>query len=248
MKYILIAFTFVSCINNSQKSAVPVSTEPLDTVKFAPAKVEAQPVLFETAFIKGTKQKLRDLNVDFFGVTIGKLKVPSGYIAACDPYLIEEYGIPFTQAFPKGEFPVQLSIAQVDTAGTIAFARIQFSDEPVAKWEYALLKEQTPIPLDSKESYGYIVDAGSGSFMDAAAAKALDANQTSLLSDNLYKQMNKHFRHTWRYAMYNFGQHNIAAFTAGVGDGRYSTYIGYDAQGKPCRLVTDFGFFEWKKK
>ena len=64
----------------------------------------------------------------------------------------------------------------------------------------------------------------------------------------VYKEMEKHTHYDWRYAMYDFGQHNLAAFTSGFGDGRYSTYIGFAANGKPCRLITDFGLFDWRKK
>jgi hypothetical protein len=48
--------------------------------------------------------------------------------------------------------------------------------------------------------------------------------------------------------MYNFGKYNLAAFTTGLGDGKYATYIGYDAAGKPCRLLSDFKLFDWKEK
>ncbi len=68
------------------------------------------------------------------------------------------------------------------------------------------------------------------------------------MDTELYKEMDKHYHKNWRYTMYNFGQHNLAAFTTGFGDGRYATYIGFDANGKPCRLLSDFGLFDWRKK
>jgi hypothetical protein len=46
--------------------------------------------------------------------------------------------------------------------------------------------------------------------------------------------------------MYNFGKHNLAVFTTGLGDGCYNTYIGFDAKGQPCRLLTDFAIFDWR--
>jgi hypothetical protein len=60
--------------------------------------------------------------------------------------------------------------------------------------------------------------------------------------------MDKHYHNTWRYAMFNFGQHNLVSFTTGMGDGHYATYIGYDANGKICRLLSDFDLFNWRKK
>jgi hypothetical protein len=249
LKYILIAITCLSCHNFSQKKP-SFSTETLDTIKLVPIRIVSTPVLFETAFIKGTTQEGRIIPIKLYGVTIGKIKIVSGRIIACDPLHTDEYGMPYTQLFPIGEFPVQLSIAQTGEEDLIAFARINFSDEPVAKWELALLEGQKPIPVGDEDAHAFGVDGGIGIFVDEEAKKALD--KSKLIDDELYgplnKEMDSHYHNTWRYAMYNFGQHNLAAFTTGKGDGRYSTYIGFDANGKVCRLVSDFGLFNWIKK
>jgi hypothetical protein len=249
MKYILIAFTFFACKNTfKQKDYPKISTEVLDTIKSVPARIVATPVLFETAFIKGTTQRVKSSTFDLYGITIGKLKIVSGHIIACDPLHIDEYGIPFTQLFPTGEFPVQLSIANLDNEEMIAFGRINFSDEPVAKWEFALQEGQKPIPVGGEEMHGYAVDAGIVIFFDKEAKKALDEKKLTEMDAELYKEMDKHNHDLWKYAMYNVAEHNLAAFTTGLGDGRYATYIGFDATGKPCRLITDFGLFDWRKK
>ena len=39
----------------------------------------------------------------------------------------------------------------------------------------------------------------------------------------------------------------MAAFTTGIGDGRYSSCIGYDATRKPYKLHTDFTLLNWKE-
>lgn len=253
MKYILIALALFACKNISrQKDHQKISTELLDTIKSVPAKVDAAPVLFETAFLKGTTQKGKDATVNLYGITIGKIKIVSGRIIACDPLHIGEYGKPFTQAFPIGDFPVQLSIASINGEETVAFARINFSDEPVTKWELALLKGQEPLPVGGEEIHGYGVDAGIGIFMDEEAIKALSQEQLTEIEEGIYKdikkEMDKHYRIDWKYTMLNFREHNLAAFTTGVGDGRYATYIGFNASGKPCRLVTDFGLFNWRER
>ena len=94
--------------------------------------------------------------------------------------------------------------------------------------------------------YGYSVDLGIGMFADEAAGKAIDKTNLTSLDAELYRKMDKNYRNDWRYTMHDFGQHNLAAFSSGFGDGYYATYIGFDAAGKPCRLLTDFGFFQWK--
>ena len=254
MKYILIAFTLFSC-NIIHKEPPKVSAEILDTIKSVQTIIVATPVLFETAFIKGTTEKINtsEIRVDspnssLYGVTIGKIKIASGHIIACDPLHTDEYGIPFTQVFPTGEFPVQLSIAKLDSKEMIAFARINFSEEPVEKWGVALLPGQKPHPVGDEEIHGYGVDGGVGIFIDEEANKALDKNAVADFNGEVFKEMDKHYHNTWRYTMYDFGKNNLASFTTGLGDGSYATYIGFDTNGKPCRLLTDFRLFDWKSK
>ena len=248
MKYILIAITLLSCHDSARKNSLTISTELLDTIKTRPAKLDAQPLLFEAAFIKGTTRKVKDATVNLYGVTIGKLKISSGYIVACDPGHIDEYGIPFTQIFPKGQFPVQLAIAKVENEEAIAFARINFSEEPVEKWEFALQEGQSPVPVGGKKMHGYSTDLGLGIFADKDASSALDKTSLTSLDAALYQEMNKHYHNDWRYNMHHFGQHNMAVFSSGFGDGYYGNYIGFDAAGKPCRLITDFNVVNWKTK
>ena len=249
MKYILIAFSFFACQNISRHHDAPkISTETLDTIKSVPARIVAQPVLFETAFIKGTTQTVNSKIFNLYGVTVGKIKISSGHIVVCDPMHIDEYGIPFTQVFPTGEFPVQLSIAKLGNEELTVFARISFSEEPVEKWEFALQKGQASIPVGGEEMHGYGIDGGVAIFIDEEVIKALNPKTVDNMDGEVFKEMEKHYHNMWKYTIYNFGQHNLAAFSTGSGDGRYATYIGFDATGKPCRLVTDFDIFDWRGK
>ena len=260
MKYILpalIAMTLFACKNFNRNNSLTISTEALDTIKSTPGGGVAAPLIFESALIKGTTARLNtseikadNPNSSLYGVTIGKITIVSGHIIACDPLHTDEYGIPFTQNFPAGEFPVQLSIATLDNEEMIAFAWLRFSEENVVRWELALQDGQKPLPVGDENFHGYGVDGGIGIFVDEEVKKELDKNK--IIDDELYgplnKQMDKHYHNTWRYAMYGFGKYNLAAFTTGLGDGHYATYIGFDVSGKPCRLITDFGFFDWRKK
>lgn len=248
LKYIVIAAIFISCNNVKRNDSLRISTEVLDTVRTRPAKLDAKPLLFEAAFIKGSTHRVKDAVVDLYGITIGKLKVVSGTIVACDPGHIDEYGIPFTQAFPTGEFPVQLAIAKVENEEAIAFARINFSDAPVERWEFALQEGQPPIPVGGKKMQGYSVDLGLGMFADQEASKAVDKSKLTDLDAPVYLEMDKHYHNGWRYTMHHFGQHNLAIFTSGFGDGYYASYVGFDATGRPCRLLTDFNVINWKIK
>ncbi len=236
----------VGCQVNHQKNTRIISNERLDTLQ-ADIKIIAEPTFFETAFTKSTKIENKSTFI-LYGINIGRIKLVSGKIVACDPTLMEEYGLPFTQIFPVGEFPVQLSIAKLDKEETIAFARIVFSDKPVLKWEYAFIKDQSLIPITDKDHKGYVVDAGVGSFMDAETVKKIDRSKSTHLGNELYTEMDKHYHFDWRYVVRKYADHDIAVFSTGLGDGNYTTYIGFDADGQPCRLLTDFGIFNWRKK
>jgi hypothetical protein len=256
MKYVLFTFTIISislcsCLEKPKHNKAATATlqnQPLDTIQSNPATISAQPALLETAFIKGTKNKIKNLEFTLYGINIGKIKITSGYIVACDPFLIDQYGHPFTQQFPTGEFPIQLSIAYLEKKGeTVAMARIKFSDEPVAKWEYALLEGQKKAPIGQGDDIGYVVDAGYGIFVDKNAIDSLPAKELAKLSRDIYKQINQKYSKGWSADMYSFGNDdNLAAFTSGFGDGRYASYVGFDSNGKPCRLVTDFALFDLK--
>lgn len=250
-KYLFIAVVLYSCTGIAEKEAGRriISTEKLDTIKTVPSKYDAQPVIFEKAFIQGSKENIKQSQTSLYGINIGNIKISSGSIIACDPMLFEEYGKPFTQPFPTGEFPVQLSIAKFEERGElVAFARISFNNNPVEKWELALLEGQKPQAVGSPDSHAFIVDNGLACFMDNNAIKTLEVNKDSLFTE-MNKELGKHYRRIWQYALVNIGNQDIAVFTPGFGEEAYhSTYIGFDAQGKPCRLLTDFGLFEWWKK
>lgn len=250
LKYIVMAACVAGCKDLPDKTYTDGTASPIpaiDTVKTRPAGIYSSPVIFEAAFIKGTKVEYLGSKFDLYGVNIGHLKIPSGRIVACDPLHTDEYGIPFTHAFPTGEFPVQLAVGRLGLEEMVAFARISFSNEPVVRWEMALQAGQAPLPLKSKKIHGYGVDGSVGLFLDSAALKELDQKSVSDFEGGaMYKKMVENYRNNWQYTMLDFGQHNLAAFSTGIGDGRYASYIGFDAGGKACRLITDFDLFKWK--
>lgn len=219
-----------------------------DTTKIRNSDNLVKPYIFESAFFEKTKINIDTFLLEFHSVDIGKIKIETGKIIACDPAFIIS-SEPFSDSFPIGFFPVQLAIAKVDSSEVVSFSRIYFSDSPVVNWEFAILKGQKRLPIFGEDSYVYPVDGGSGCFIDekikSELSKKTETNDTLL--ELLNKAMNKNHYKYGQSGILNFGDFNIAAFSSGVGDGRYSTYIGYDKNGKPCRLLTDFGIVNWWK-
>ncbi len=218
-----------------------------DVLHFAKVRaygVEAVPAIFETAFFTDA-------------VDIGEISIESGKIVACDPIEMRD-AKPFLQTFPVGNFPVQLAIARINGGGgglkgdeRVAFSRICFSDKPVVRWEFALDSGVRQLPVGGDTLYGYGVDGGLGIFIDAQANDAF--SELRKLDDNLWNavftgEVGRHDHITWQYALFEFQRHNLACFSTGVGDGFYGTYVGYDKEGRVCRLLTDFGLVRWWKK
>lgn len=227
-----------------------MSTEPLATVRQPVYTVVAKPTIFERAFFAGTIAGKRSTRVQLTGIEIGKIKCESGKLLACDPIVMQDVK-PFSADFPIGEFPVQLAIARIGNDERVAFSRILFSPAPVAKWEMARQRGQKPLPVFGADFYGYGVDASQGLFIDSVANQVFSAlvkQNFDNWSHVFVDEMTKHYRNTWDFAVFSFQGHNLATFSTGFGDGRYGSYIGYDADGRICQLLTDFGLVDWMKE
>ena len=223
-----------------------------DTVHYARVhfyKPQALPALFETAFFTLSSFKQDTMTFYFAAIDIGDLNCETGRLIACDPIVMQDVR-PFVQQFPVGRFPVQLSIATYKQEERVAFSRICFSGEQVARWEFALHSGQQQKSIFDSTFYSYGVDGGIGIFIDSLAnnAFAMLQKEDVYLWDRAFAgEMSKHDHLSWQYALYNFQGHNLATFSTGWGDGHYATYVGYDKNGKICRLLTDFGLFDWWK-
>lgn len=200
------------------------------------------PAFLESAFSGSFIYKDDNNNTcDFYVQDIGSLKITDGRIIACDPF-VSQNPRPFSAKFPKGAFPVQLAIAKIESDERIGFARVKFSEEVPLTWTLAIWQGNDISKLKEDELFGYPVDSGTGSFMDTSGAKELmrflnaDYDNFEMLSD----QAKKNYRHTREWLLWNYNNANVAIFSSGLGDGYYASYIGYDALGRICRLVSDF--------
>jgi len=101
--------------------------------------VTARPLVFENAFLNDPNFEEPTLYARFYTIELGKLKVESGRLIACDASDMHHIS-PFTEIFPKGEFPVQLSIVKGEPGEYeyVAYTRVVFSNNPVKRWAYAL--------------------------------------------------------------------------------------------------------------
>ncbi len=204
------------------------------------------PVIFEAAYSKDILVKQDSFDFDFKVVDIGLLNVESGKIIASDPIVMHE-GKAFTQNFPIGKFPVQIAIAKTKTFEINCFCRINFSNEEVEKWEFALLPNQKHKPITDSSIYCYGVDASMALFIDEAANKIFvkkTPKQWEEDWENIFVKKSEANNYKAGF-IHTFNNHNFATFVTGDGDGCYATYIGFDKDNKVCRLLTDFGIIRW---
>lgn len=105
--YLLLLLLLEACNNKSSKKEdnKPVySKEQLDTVRPPFIPIVGKPDLFEKAFIKGSQAMSNGVPFDLFGFNIGKIKITSGKIISCDPWLMEEYANLTKTVFPLVAF------------------------------------------------------------------------------------------------------------------------------------------------
>ena len=222
----------------------------------APAHADPQPLpyarVFDLVFQPGWQASLGDTSVKFRIFDAGQLRVLSGRIKACDPFVGMQHK-PFTPMVPEGDFKVRLALVDggIDDR-RVALARVDFSFEPAVRWEMAVTEGQDIATLKDGEHFGYPVDAGTGSFVDAAtaavAAQRMAADEgitqrwIALGEKSASAKSAPNF-----YANIDFEPGNIIMFQSGWGDGLYASWFGYDAQRRIAALITDFNVVDWAK-
>ena len=220
--------------------------------------------VFEKSFVPGfaveTTIRLDDGTsridtVAFRVIEIGQLIITSGRVAAADPFVGLTAAKPFVQAVPNGAFRIRLAVGDHPSGDVkdnrVSFARVDFTDRPVARWSMALIEGQVAATLKEGEIFGYPVDAGTGSFFDPAVQPAIDAMYA--LKPDIYDDWQTEGENNGPKVVgpYSFvlmlpaGTANVAMFHSGWGDGFYTSWFGFDADGKVAALLTDFNTVDW---
>ena len=229
---------------------------PLAGLGATPAHAGGEPPtyarVFELAFQPGWQAHLGDKSVGFRVFDAGQLRLTSGRIKACDPFVGMQHR-PFTPLVPKGDFPVRLALVDggIDDS-RVAFARVDFIPAPVVRWEMAVTEGQDTSTLKDGELFGYPVDAGTGSFVDAETAEIASRRMAAdeglaqrWIADGQTRGAPKGAPSF--HAVIDIGSGNVVMFQSGWGDGVYASWFGYDAGGRMAALLTDFNVVDWSK-
>lgn len=182
---------------------------------------------------------------------VGKIYLSSGKLVACDPLITNDM-MPFSTEFPKGNFPVIMHKER--ESNCVAYTEIIFSTSEIDEWKLATTAGQNIKDLAEGEVFGYPVESGMGCFMDADTQNSLNE-----LEQKLYRNKGVDFMGIYEefFHEYFFDENGaidqyaflkpsgelpgtIFAFETGYGEGFYASYIAYDKDQLPVKIITEF--------
>lgn len=199
-------------------------------------------------------EKPRPAKIYFRVTDLGAVSLPSGKIVVADAFVgIDQKPLALTVA--AGAYPVRLAVLQGTMGrGRVAFARVNFTDAPVVRWAAANPDDMSRDAENPAGVWGFAVDSGLAAFFapeaGAAASEAVKINE-DFFDTWLEKGQNAGVREPGTTGAFrlvaDIGPANVVAFDAGWGDGVYSAYAGYAADGALAALVADFDILDWSK-
>lgn len=181
----------------------------------------------------------------------GELLIESGFLVASDPLITPDKPA-FLQEFPKGHFKVL--IHKEKESHCIAYTEIIFGSHEITHWEMALCEGQLLENLKENEVYGFPVTSGMACIMDTKSQELLHDLEQALFHRKgadfmgIYEEFfhDHFFDENGAIDQYAFlfphekKPLNLFAFEAGLGEGFYASYIGYDQHLNPIKFVTEF--------
>ncbi|WP_288436415.1 DUF4241 domain-containing protein [uncultured Chryseobacterium sp.] len=182
---------------------------------------------------------------------VGKIYLSSGKLVACDPLITNDM-LPFATEFPKGDFPVILHKER--ESNCVAYAEIKFDTSEIKEWKMAITPGQDIKELAEGEVFGYPVESGMGCFMDVDTQNSLNELEQRLYQNKggdfmgIYEEFFHDYFFDEKGAIDQFAflkpakEHpgTIFAFETGYGEGFYASYIAYNKDQKPVKIITEF--------
>jgi hypothetical protein len=164
-------------------------------------------------------------------ISVGEVSLPSGTIAVGE-YLFEDDVMDIEVA--PGAYPAHATLARYEdldgnSGEEVALASLVLSAAPTVRWQ---------------EAHVVAVDGGTTTFTSAEARSWLEGLMAGdedgwwSVEDRIFESMTAHdyLATEWTVA----DGLNLVRFSSGYGDGGYPVYIGFDADGRPTRVVVDF--------
>jgi hypothetical protein len=154
--------------------------------------------------------------------------LPTGRIVVGE-YLLDAQ--PLKPRAQPGTYPAFATLARYpgNNFDDVALATMVLSQRPTVRW---------------REAGSVAVDGGTTTITSAEGAAALrhlfDRSEPhwERLSEEMFDSLTAH---DYQVTEFSLGHGlNLALFSSGTGDGRYPVFVGFDAGGRPTRVVVDF--------
>jgi hypothetical protein len=178
---------------------------------------------------------------------LGHVVLPTGRVVACDPLVFSDGAAAFTVSVSPGRYPLRAWVALLlrgDELPQRRVAALQLAvvDQPVSRWEMALIDGDDLSTLSEDGFFGYPVDAGTGTLADIVAVRGIDSWD--------YDRIEEHYipaqipeapvPGALTATTDEATGANIVVVSTGWGDGLYPTFVGYTADDQLACFVTDF--------
>ena len=243
---LLIWFAYaVKTINYNVSSAPVLSLSQADSTKAminaTTADTSVYPALFEAAFDTTTRLSDRGQEYHFRIYDAGLLFSHTGKLIVGDPVTASSARA-LCDTFPTGSFDVELAMVHAGAAELVVMSRVKFSDKPVHAWSMAYWPGGKPRAVNDSIVNVFTVDGGMAMIADSVSSVHLQ-NQYDQYMDDVF-MVRGNLQNLPGHTLY-FDRYTVTSFQTADGDGRYCAYVGRDAEGKICRLLIDFGFFNW---
>lgn len=193
---------------------------------------------------------------------LGTVKVPSGRLGACDPFVDIEQPLPLELPEP-GEYPVFVTVADVSEAQDGSHLREAYLSVVIAEGEAVALRPAAVAEMDDDEDedddddqviedgepmYGIPVDSGTVAFVDADAVDEAMPEDTEPVfdsgkDDSWFALMDsaEHFREGCANIVMPLAENgeNVVLAHSGWGDGFYPVVATFDADDKLLAIHID---------
>jgi hypothetical protein len=158
----------------------------------------------------------------------GKMSIPNGQLALSDAFINDAPLV--VKELPRGEYAVELLVAESESDERVAAARLLFSNDSVASW---------------RRAGAIAIDSGTGAFFDPRISTSITPSNIERFNEILLNALETTYRPTYSIAVTTWENMTFVAFSTGFGDGSYPVYLGSSAAGLPVAVLVDCDILPW---
>ncbi len=172
--------------------------------------------------------------------------LPTGRLIVGDAVINSLHdGVPLRQVIDPGRHSATAVYAESsDGARRIAFSVLQVGRQPAARYRLALTEDEDPDEITEDMEGGIPVDYGMVAVIDAGCSAELRSRYADA-PDGFERQLDEVCvrDRPWGVCLID-GQIPVVVWCSGYGDGLYTAYWGYAADGSVSSLVVDYNVIE----